>query len=195
MARNPLIALFTVALLAGGFFAGALVGDDLVQPAEAAQVETPNPTVATPCSDRPGGGGPGGLGYPGEDSDGVLAAALGMTAEEFHAALQSGMTIAEIATDQGKDVEAVKTMMVSRATVRIEAAVAAGEMTQERADLMLDGLEARISDKVENGTRGQGFGPMGQERGTGGGFGSQGRRPGGQNGVHTPGTGGGIPNT
>jgi hypothetical protein len=116
-----------------------------------------------------------------------------MTADEFHAALQSGMTIAEIAAGQDKDVEVVKAMMVGRATARIEAAVAAGEMTQERAALMLDGLEARIADKVENGVRGPAGGQMGQ--GQAGGVGSQGHGPGGGRGIHVPGTGGGIPNS
>lgn len=100
-----------------------------------------------------------------------LAEILGMTPDEVAEALRGGQTIAELA---GDSVDEVIDALVAEATERIEAAVAEGRLTQERADEMLANLEEHITDRVNGelplrpGHGGhRGFGPGAE----GGGFG------------------------
>lgn len=186
MGTKALTATIVTLLLAVGFVAGALLGSNVsLEAAAASQVDTTAPEpVGLQVGMGQRGGGMVGLGYPGEDSDGVLAGVLGLTVDEFHAALQSGQTISAIAAEQGKDIDAVIGAMVGRATARIEAAVAAGDMTEDQGDLMREGLTERMTLKVERTFTGQGAGafPRGMANGSqdcthtpgGGGFGSHG---------------------
>lgn len=77
-----------------------------------------------------------------------LADALGMSVEELQAAKDEGQTLAEIA---GDNVDALVDYLAGVRTDQIEQAVADGRITQERADERLEGLEDRISDRIENG--------------------------------------------
>jgi hypothetical protein len=75
----------------------------------------------------------------------VAAEALGLTPEELFAELHAGKSLDEIAEEQGVDIEVVQDAMnaarVETMRQAIEQAVEDGNMTQEQADWMLEGLE------------------------------------------------------
>jgi polyhydroxyalkanoate synthesis regulator phasin len=108
--------------------------------------------------------GPGGHGFGrgfflGANFD-VAAEALGITEDELRDALRDGQTIAEVASAQGVDVQAVIDALVAEATTRIDEAVADGDLTQEEADERTADLVERVTELVNNGElRGPGFGP------------------------------------
>jgi len=85
----------------------------------------------------------------------ALAEAAGVTVEELQAAREEGTTLAELA---GDNLDAVVDLFVDRATERINTAVENGRITQEEADERLDGLEDRVTTRLEEGG---GFGRRG----------------------------------
>jgi len=129
--------------------------------------------------DAPGGGIMGwrrglfGLGRGGDwTMFDTVAEELGMTPEELFAALHSGKTLEEVAADQGVEIEAVREAM---GAVRYEAmrdaiakAVEDGDMSQEHAAWLLEGLEKGYMPGGRGPGRGFGRGPGG--RGARGGF-------------------------
>jgi hypothetical protein len=109
------------------------------------------------------GPGFGGFGGPGLAA-GVeeVATYLGLKPEELRTQLQSGKSLADIATAQGKTVDGLKTAITDAVTKRLDDAVTAGKLTKEQKQKLLDGLTARLDDLV-NGvgalhTRDGGFG-------------------------------------
>jgi hypothetical protein len=99
--------------------------------------------------------GPGGLGGPGHHgvvrSLDTAAEELGLTREELHEQLRSGATLAEIAEEQGVDIDDLVTALVAAAEEDLAAAVEAGRLDQERADEIAGDLEDRIRTFVEEG--------------------------------------------
>ncbi len=89
----------------------------------------------------------GGRGGAGEIMD-VIAEQTGLTAQELRDQLQAGGSLADVITANGGDVQAVIDAAVTAATERINAAVADGKLTQERADEMLANLTQMITDMV-----------------------------------------------
>jgi len=79
-----------------------------------------------------------------------IAELLGLTTEELREQLQDGKTIQELAEEAGVDLGSFKDEM--RATnqvdmqTRIDEALAKGEITQEHADWLLEGLEKGFLD-------------------------------------------------
>lgn len=75
----------------------------------------------------------------------AAADALGLTPVELFTELHSGKTLAEIAEEQGVDLEivqeAVRATRVEAMRARIQQAVEDGTMSQEEADWLLEGLE------------------------------------------------------
>jgi hypothetical protein len=114
---------------------------------------------------QPGGPMDGGFGPFGEDfwtMYNEVAEALGLTPEELFSELHDGATLAEIAEEQGVEMEAVREAMEAARGELMEQAIAQavenGRLTQGQADWLLEGLE-------------QGFLPGG--RGFGGGHGGR----------------------
>jgi hypothetical protein len=108
-----------------------------------------------------GHGGPmGHIGFGKFDLD-TVASALGIDAATLRSDLQSGKTIAQIASDQGVDVQKVIDAVVSDVTTKIGQAVKDGKLTQAQADTITSNLNQRITDAV-NGQLpfgpGRGFG-------------------------------------
>lgn len=81
----------------------------------------------------------------------VAADAIGISEEDLRSELRDGSTLAEVATAHDVDPQTVIDALVAAATDKIEAAVADGTISQERADDLLADLEARITDHVDNG--------------------------------------------
>jgi hypothetical protein len=103
-----------------------------------------------------GRGGPGfgrgGGGFFG--GGGQLAAAatyLGVTQAELQSDLQSGKTLASVATAQGKTAAGLVSAMVAAQKTKLDAAVTAGNLTQTQAQSIESSLQQRTTDLV-NGT-------------------------------------------
>ncbi len=100
--------------------------------------------------------GPGGSrGGPGMFGRGVASEALtdllGLDAQELRQQLRDGATLAEIATNQGVEPQAVVDELVGELTERLDNAVENGRLDQADADQKLADAEAKITDMVDNG--------------------------------------------
>jgi hypothetical protein len=96
-----------------------------------------------------------------------LAAAatyLGLSETELQTQLAGGKTLADVAKAQGKTVDGLVAALVADEKKELDAAVAAGRLTQAQANEMLANAEQRFTDLVngtlsERGTRGFGGPP------------------------------------
>jgi urease accessory protein UreF len=113
---------------------------------------------------RPAGGPPGGPGFGHGPGGGDLAAAatyLGTTTANLMTQLQSGKTLAQIASaTSGKSTAGLVSALVAAEKTEIAAAVTAGRLTQAQADQITATLTQRFTDLV-NGTRPAGGPPGG----------------------------------
>lgn len=150
-------------LVLAGVVIGALLLAGLVG-ATAVLAQDPTPPTDEPV--WPGnmmGLGRGGCWFGGMGRDwttfDAAADALGLTPVELFTELHSGKTLAEIADEQGVDLEtvqeAVRAARVEAIRAMIQQAVEDGTMSQEEADWRLEGLERGYS------FGGRGFGGRG----------------------------------
>ncbi len=101
-------------------------------------------------------------GYPGAE---VVTELLGLTQAEIREAFQAGTTLAELAEAQGIATDDLVDALVAEAEAKVAEKLEAGDITQERADSILDGLEEKIEDRVtaerpiREGRRGRGGPP------------------------------------
>jgi uncharacterized protein YidB (DUF937 family) len=97
------------------------------------------------------GGGPGaeGRGPRRGVSDEVLAL-LGIDAETLRVEFGAGNSLADVATANGVDVQAVIDQMVSEGEAHIAEHVADGSLTQDEADARLADLESQITERVNS---------------------------------------------
>jgi len=155
-----------------------LVDDGTITQAQADAV------TAALAADHQAHEGDQGKGGPGGPRSEVLAQALGMSEADLHTALESGKTIAQVAADQGVDVQVVIDALTAEMKNHIADEVAKGETTQAEADAKLADLSTHITDMVNNprpaeGPGGPGgHGGPGGERGPGGEHGPRGARGG-----------------
>jgi hypothetical protein len=116
-------------------------------------------SVAADLSTTFPGRGPGGPGGhhrgPGFDGE-VLAGLLGVDVDTLRADLREGNTVAEIAGEQGVDVQTVIDSLVAEAESHLDLSVENGRLTQEEADAKLADVTERITDFVNNGFRQRG---------------------------------------
>lgn len=123
-------------------------GDD--GPATATDTGT---TVQVSASTAPRGTASG-VAFAARRSEGtmsVMAAAaeeLGMTVEELRAALATGQSILDVAEAQGLDAESFTAAVVANIEADIDAALAAGELTDDEAAALRDGLAERVAEKL-----------------------------------------------
>jgi hypothetical protein len=105
--------------------------------------------VATTLSEAGLGRG----GHHGGDRLGLetAAEALGMTEDELRTALEpDGTSLADVAEDQGVDVDTLVDALVQAQQDRIAQAVEDGRLTQEEADERLADLEERVTERVNS---------------------------------------------
>jgi uncharacterized protein YidB (DUF937 family) len=100
----------------------------------------------------------------------TLGEILGLTTDEIKEGFAAGQSIADMATAQGVDVDSVVDQLVAEAMERVDAAVEAGKIDAERAAEISEGLEEKISDRVnadpsERPGRGERRGPRGPRGG------------------------------
>lgn len=138
-----------------------------------AQGQTP-PTATPTAPTTKGlerGGGPGfGRHIPyGPAGLEAIAKALGMTTDELSAQLWGGRTVAELAEKAGVKLEnlqkAVEAANLAALRDSIEQAVTDGQMSREKADWLLEGLDKGYWDGRGFGCGGRGGGPKGFHRG------------------------------
>jgi urease accessory protein UreF len=109
------------------------------------------------------GPGPGierhafGFGPFGPVKSGIDAAAkyLGLSDQQLLDKLRSGKSLADVAGDQNKSVDGLKTAIQDSVKTDLDAAVKAGKLTQGDENNILDKLNAHLDDLVNN----KGFGP------------------------------------
>jgi polyhydroxyalkanoate synthesis regulator phasin len=73
---------------------------------------------------------------------------LGVTEAQLRDDLSSGKTLAQVAQDRGKSVDGLVQAMTDAVEKRLDAAVAAGRLTQAQADTVLADVKQRITDRV-----------------------------------------------
>ena len=128
----------------------ALVDDGTIT-AEQADAVTAH-IVANRPEGRPGHGGHGhgghgGGGHRGFDGE-VVAGLIGIDAETLRAELRSGKSIADIATEQGVDVQTVIDALVTEAQTHIDLMVENGRLTEAEATEKLADVTERITERV-----------------------------------------------
>jgi hypothetical protein len=99
-------------------------------------------------------GGPGRGGLHREGAFGGLDAAatyLGLTEAQLRTQLESGKSLADVSKAQGKTADGLVQALVDAAKKKLDAAVAAGRLTQTQANSILADLKSRVTDFV-NGT-------------------------------------------
>src|SRR5262245_44639144 len=143
-------AAFAVMLVAGGATALAESGSG----SSASDQPVPNLGIAVFGSHAvavPVGSfeacGPGPL----KADGGPLAAAaayLGLSEEELRDSIESGKTLADVATAQGKSVDGLKQAMLDAVKADLDKAVANGDITADQEQTILSKLRAGIDDFV-----------------------------------------------
>ena len=78
----------------------------------------------------------------------MAAGAIGISEDDLKTALQSGQSMAEVATANGVDPQAVIDALVADAQAKLAEKVASGDITQAQADEINAGLVERITDVV-----------------------------------------------
>ncbi|MFN8440354.1 MAG: hypothetical protein U0175_06290 [Caldilineaceae bacterium] len=92
---------------------------------------------------------------------GTVAKTLDMSDADLLSAVQSGKTVAVIAKEKNVDLQKVIDAILAERKTQLDAAVAAGTITQARADLMLQNMKENLPDRL-NQPMGQGMGNAGQ---------------------------------
>jgi len=147
--RSARRAVASVALVAAGAAAGLVFGPELVGAQEDQQGEESAPDDGPGCHRGP---------HRGLEA---AAEAIGIEVDALREAVQGGRTIAQVAQANGVDVQTVIDAMVADATERIDAKVAEGDLTQERADDLKAGLTERVTAIVNGERPAGGPGPRG----------------------------------
>lgn len=135
------------------------------------------------------GGRHGGMHHAGGMALAAAASYLGLTEAELRAELADGKSLAEVARAEGKSVDGLVDALVAEAKAKLGEAVEDGRLTDAQRDAMLERLETRIAEHVDeagfrlHGGRGRHDGP-GMRGGDGSGFrgGMHGSPPGGESG-------------
>jgi len=143
-ASRVLAATAVAATLAGGSVLGATA---------VAGAQTGGDRPPAEADRAPDGHGPG--------LD-AAAQALGVSADDLRLKLEGGATIAQVAQQQGVDVQTVINAMVADATAHIDQAVQQGRLTADQANQRKANLHDRITRLVNEGRpkgEGRGHGP------------------------------------
>lgn len=89
-------------------------------------------------------------GFPGlrGEAGAVVSDLLGLTEAEIFEAFQAGTSLADLAAEQGVEVQTLVDALVDEAEANLAEKVADGTITQERVDAILENLEERITAGV-----------------------------------------------
>jgi hypothetical protein len=101
--------------------------------------------------DGPGMRGPGGGGILATEVLKTSATYLGISLTDLQTDLKGGKTLAQEATAKGKTAAGLITALTTATKGNLDAAVAAGWITQKQADAVLEGATKTITELVDNG--------------------------------------------
>ncbi len=108
-----------------------------------------------------GPGGPGrlspGFGFGPGKSLSSAAKFLGLTDAELRAQLRDGKSLADVAKDKGKTAADLKAAMKSAITAELDQAVKDNKLTADQRTKILDNIDARLDNLINNTPKG---GPM-----------------------------------
>jgi hypothetical protein len=157
----------TAIVVAMGTIGLGIVGSAQAQPIKSDEVTVLNtPATSSNVAQQTVGmrGGPQG---PGKNVA-AIAAVLKLTEAELKTQVQSGKTLAQIATAQSVSVQSVINVLVAGMQAHIAEELASGEITQAQADTKLASVTAKATERVNNlppargkGMRGGAKGPRG----------------------------------
>lgn len=96
----------------------------------------------------------------------TIATALSMTETDLQSALQSGKTVAALATEKGVALQTIVDALIAEQKTLLQQAVTEGRLTQAQADARLAALQSelptRLSTAFTPGMRGDGRGMLGR---------------------------------
>jgi hypothetical protein len=118
--------------------------DDGTLTAEQADAVTAHLQANRPETGARHGGGLIGRGGPGPVSE-EIAEALGLDVDTLRDELRSGSTLADVAAEQGVDIQVLVDLMVAEAAERVDQAVANGRLDEARAAEKLADIEERVT--------------------------------------------------
>jgi hypothetical protein len=153
MNKKIVAALFTGSLLAGGTIGAALLGGGVATAQSSSSDSTSSESAPAPPDGVAlrGPGGPGRHGGPHGKLDlSVAAGAIGISEADLQTALQSGQSLADVATANSVDPQTVIDALVADAQSKLAERVTSGEITQEQAAAMSANLVERITDIVNH---------------------------------------------
>ena len=101
----------------------------------------------------------GGWGMSGSSMLTLLAEKLDVSVTELQEELSAGISIAELAENHGLDVDVLIDELLAERAALLADAVAAGTLSQDQADLMLEHMEEMISAHVYETWTGSYYGP------------------------------------
>src|SRR3954454_21105022 len=134
MSKTIAGAVISGSLLVGGAVGSALLGGGVAT----AQSSSSSDSQSTQNSDAPpalpDGHGPRGGPHGGRLDATVAATAIGISEADLRTALESGQSLAEVATAHGVDPQKVIDALVADAQTHLAADVASGRITQAEAD-------------------------------------------------------------
>lgn len=146
----------------GEHFAAVLA--PLVEDGTLTQAQADAVTTALEEAGPARGRGPHGRAFVGD----AVSDTLGLTGEEIRSRLADGKSLADIAADEGIDVQSLIDAIVAEITEHVNEEVADGEITQEEADERLADVDEHVIDMVnasgEFRAGGPGRGPGGGPR-------------------------------
>ena len=137
MNKNKILKTSALASMIAAIAAGALV---MASPV-AAQTTVPNVSQVAVLQH-----GRGGRGAP---QMAEVAKALGMTEAELKTELQTGKSVAEIATAKNVSLDTIVSVVITAQTDRLKQAVTDGKLTQAQTDTMLANLKLTLPSRLQ----------------------------------------------
>ncbi len=79
-----------------------------------------------------------------------VASAIGVSVDDLRSELQSGKTVAQVAEENGVELQSVIDAVVNGKSEKLAAAVESGRLTQEEADEKIAGLQEKLTERFNN---------------------------------------------
>jgi len=148
MRKGLAAALVTGSLLTGGAVGTAFFGPGTAIAQTSSSSDSQSSQTATP----PAGARPDGPRREGMHhlDLSVAASTIGVTEDALRSALQSGLSIANVATANNVDSQTVIDALVADAQSHLAGDVASGKLTQAQADAISADLGAHVTDAVNH---------------------------------------------
>ena len=144
-------------VVAMGTIGLGVVGSAQAQPVKSNSVTVLNTSMTSVNNGSQGGG----------KSVAAIASVLKLTEAELKTQVQSGKTLAQIATAQSVSIQSVINVLVADMQAHIAEELASGEITQAQAETKLAGVTAKATERVNSVRPARGEGSRGGPKGPG----------------------------